>query len=453
MGPGPGARRASVAVAGCLLVAACSSASTPSSSSSAAASSSGPGGYYVYWDQNEEVDYLAMPSGQTGRLVPPWDANGQLCVVPDGSGRFTTGYNPTLPDQHNPGGVKPYMQPPVGEALWSRDGRFSGQTAAVPGPYQLPGQTRGGDVPPDAAAGDAYNNNGTYTGCAFDSRADLFATDLGTAQGAFPPPDDGRLVEWFAPAYTSACVLLGPTAGGVGPHHVDGTGGLRQPSLLSVDGNGDVLLPEAGTGRVLRVDHASLPAGPAQCGADGLAPPGSVHTSVFLDAHMSKLGFPLAIVRDPSCACWAADSVFGDPAIAWFDDQGRPLPDRGVVHGTPLGDPHGYSPFGLAFGPDGSLYFVDIHITCPNNQISNCGPTDYAGRLMRVTFSGGRPSTPVSVAGGFDFPINVTICVPAHQACPFPTGAITAPGSGPSENGAPATGPPTTAPATAEAVP
>ncbi len=70
--------------------------------------------YFVYWDQNEEQDALSMPSGRIAQLIPPWDPNGQMCIVPDGSGRFVVGYNPTLPSQHNPGGLKPYKQPPVG---------------------------------------------------------------------------------------------------------------------------------------------------------------------------------------------------------------------------------------------------------------------------------------------------------------------------------------------------
>jgi len=45
------------------------------------------------------------------------------------------------------------------------------------------------------------------------------------------------------------------------------------------------------------------------------------------------------------------------------------------------------------------------------------------------------------VAGGFDFPTSVTVCVPAQTRCPYPTGKIAAPLSGPSENPAPARGP------------
>ena len=80
----------------------------------------------------------------------------------------------------------------------------------------------------------AFNSASTYTGCVFDQHGNLFADDLGTAQGSFPPPDNGRLVEWFAPSFKDACVVTGPTAGGVGPHHVDGTGGLTQPGMLAL---------------------------------------------------------------------------------------------------------------------------------------------------------------------------------------------------------------------------
>src|SRR6516165_9365977 len=141
--------------------------------------------YNVYWDQNEEEDFLAVPSIRAGQLIPPWDPNGQLCVLPDRSGRFVVGYNPTLASQHNPGSLQPLKRPPVGEAIYDRHGDFTGQTLFVPGPFD------GGDIPPDLAGGGAYNNNGTMTGCAVDAAGNVFASDLGTAQGDFPPPDDG----------------------------------------------------------------------------------------------------------------------------------------------------------------------------------------------------------------------------------------------------------------------
>jgi hypothetical protein len=386
--------------------------------------------YDVYWDQNEEEDLLSMPSGHLGQLIPPWDPNGQLCIVPDGSGRFVVGYNPTLPSQHNPGSLKPYKQPPVGEALYDRDGTFTGRTLYVPGPYHLPGQTLGGDIPPDAGSG-AFNDNGTMTGCAFDHEANLFASDLGTAQGAFPPPDDGRIIEWFAPDYRTFCIVDGPTAGGDGPHHVDGTGGLRQPGDLAVDRNDDLMVPEAGAvdalglpaGRVLRFAHASLPHDARACGADGLYPRERLHVSVFVQGSLASLPFPSAIARDPVCHCWAVDTTFGDPAVRWFDDTGAPVAGHGTVPGETLAqigtDPNGYNPFGLAFAPDGTLYFVDIHITC-TGVLTNCGPADGAGRVMVVRVTNGVAATAVTVASGYSFPTSVTTCDPERQTCPRP---------------------------------
>src|SRR6516165_12275536 len=136
----------------------------------------GKPGYLVYWDQNEEVDFLSMPSGLQGQLLPAWDLNGQVCVLP--GGRFVGGYDPTLPGQHNLGGQKPYKQPPDGEELQDPNGAFSGQTLYVPGKYKMRGETIGSDSPPTADG--VYNNNQTYTGCAVDRHDNVFATDIAT---------------------------------------------------------------------------------------------------------------------------------------------------------------------------------------------------------------------------------------------------------------------------------
>jgi hypothetical protein len=339
-----------------------------------------------------------------------------------------TGYNPTLPGQHNPGSLKPVMQPPVGEAVWDRHGGFTGHTIYVPGPYHLPGQTVGGDIPPDPNG--TFNNNGTFIGCAFDHEGNLFATDLGTAQGQFPPPTSGRLIEWFGPTYSSYCIIDGPTAGGVGPHHVGGTGGLAQPGNLAVDGQDNVLLPEADphgafNGGVLRFDHSSFPTRAAACGADGVYPADQLRSSVFIQGSLSLLPFPQGIAFDPACNCWGVTTTIGDPAIAWFDGGGHQVTSMGVVPGesiTQVGEPNGYNPLGIAFAPDGTAYFVDIHIVC-SAPLTNCGPADNGGRIMRVTFTNGTPNVPVSVAGGYNFPTSVTVCVPGGGSggCPVAT--------------------------------
>lgn len=413
------------------------------STSGSPAAHPGHSRYLVYWDQNEEVDFLSMPAGRQGQLMPAWDLNGQVCVLP--GGRFVGGYDPTLPDQHNPGGTKPYKQPPDGEELNKPDGAFSGKTLYVPGPYKLPGQRIGSDSPPSANG--VFNNNQTYTGCAVDAHHNVFGADIASAQGAFPPPSDGRLVEWFAPKYTTYCIVYGPTAGGVGPHHTDGTGGLAQPGTMAVAPNGDLLVPNVGTSSVLRFAASSLPTSAAQC-PHGVYPRRRVHVSTFVGG----ISFPAGVAADPACGCFAVSSFIGNPGVVWVTADGKAEPGYGDVPGTPLADmgknPNQYNPFGLAFAPDGTLYFVDIHITC-SGPLQGCGPAAYGGRIMRVTVRKGHPSAPVTVAHGFDFPTSVTVCVPAHTKCPYPKGRIAAPRSGPGENPTPAVGPKSHKPATA----
>ena len=35
--------------------------------------------------------------------------------------------------------------------------------------------------------------------------------------------------------------------------------------------------------------------------------------------------------------------------------------------------PGQYNPFGMAFAPDGTLYFIDIHVVC-KALLTGCGP-------------------------------------------------------------------------------
>ncbi len=434
------------------LLGACSSGSSSSASSGTVTGSSVPlvkGGspghasYLVYWDQNEEEDFLSMPSGLQGQLVPPWDPNGQMCILPDG--RFVVGYDPTLPNQDNLGSAKPYKQPPDGEELDEPNGSFSGQTLYVPGPYKMSGETIGSDSRPTSNG--VFNNTQTYTGCVVDKAGNVIANDIATAQGAYPPPSSGRMVEWFAPNYTSYCIVYGPTTGGTGPHHTDGSGGLEQPGMMALADNGDVLVPNVGTSSVLRFAATSLPTSASEC-------PGGIYprSKLTITPFVSNLEFPAGIAKDPTCNCFAISTYIGDPAIRWVTASGQPDPARGTVPGTTIAElgknPNQYNPFGMAFAPDGTLYFIDIHITCTSG-LSGCGPASYGGRAMKVTFTNGKPSAPVTVHGGFDFPTSVTVCVPAVQTCPYPPGAIHPPLSGPAENPAPDAGPATNAPAKA----
>jgi len=420
---------------------------------------------YVYWDHTEEEDVYVNPTGTSWqRIIPPWDANGQLCVFPDGSGRFAVGYNPTGADQREvgPGRFKPRKSPPVGEAVYDKTGNFTGQTLYVPGPYAFPGQTPTGDTPPDSRG--SYNNDGTMTGCTFGSSGNFFAVDLATAQGNYPPDDDGRLIEWFAPDYTQVCIVYGPTRGG-GLHHVDGHGGLQQPGLMAHDDQGNiyVTVDEADSvtmqpkGKVLRFAESDLPANPAQCpGQNGnqtnyhVAAP-----TTFIDAATFGLPFPQGIARDPVCKCWAVDSVFlSATAVEWFDGNGLPVPPS--VHlpisalGGPLSNPE-VNPLGMAFDPQGDLFMMDLRLAVHAGSIASggfsVGPNDAAGRVLKFTFTGPVANVPTEIFTGGYYSLSVTTCVPSRQVCPFPATssattatATTQSGSAGSVQGLPNTG-------------
>ncbi len=412
-------------------------------------------GVFVYWDQNEEEDAIA-PGGHPVQLVAPWDPNGQMCIFPDSSsraGQFVTGYNPTLPSQHNLGGTLPYKNPPVGMAVWDRHGNFTGQTIYVPGPYALPGTDAhgdpllGGDIPPDEGStfctdgvttghcttdaeclpgshcSGTFNNNGSFTGCAFDSKGDLFAADIGQSQGSTPLPQ-GRIIEWFPPDYTSYCIIIGPTALGDGPHHVNGTGGLRNPGTMAVDPEDNLYVPETGASRVLRFDHSVLPNSAAECGADGLLSP-SANYSAFI----TGIGPVAGIALDPSCStdtqnCWAVSNILAGSGLGnfntiyWFvaaadDTSAMPFAGKGPV---PPGD---FTAFGLSVAPAGDVYFVSTGLTCTFNPI-NCDTVDDGGALYHVTFTNGVPSVPEKIASGLNFPVSATTCDASEHICPEP---------------------------------
>ncbi len=412
----------------------CSSAAAPASGGTASVASVAPkSGYLVYWDQDEEVDYYNSSDRSQGQVMAPYDLNGQVCVLNDGTGRFIGGSDPTNPSQHNPGGPPnhPFKQPPDSEMLNNVHGQFTGKTLYVPGPFRMaPGQP-GQDAPADSTG--VYNGQATYTGCAVDPQHNIFASDIGTAQGSFPIPTNGRLVEWFAPSYTTACILYGPDAGGVGPNHTDGSGGLSQPGMMTALPNGNILVPQAGSasggfpGNVLEFDHQSFPSSAAQC-PGGTYSRSAIRSSVFFQATTDPLPVPMGVALDPTCGCYAISSIFGggtdNAVIKWFTKDGTPV-DRPSITGESLAtfgsDPNGFNPFGMAFAPDGTLYFVDIHITC-QGTLTNCGPSDYQGRVMSVRFGPGRvPGAVTTVSGHFAFPTSVTICVPGRQVCPYPS--------------------------------
>jgi hypothetical protein len=228
-------------------------------------------------------------------------------------------------------------------------------------------------------------------------------------------------------------------------HHVDGTGGLRQPGTLAVDSQGNVLVPTLGVGsslhgEVVKFAGTSLPSSAAQCPGPSNMPINSPQPTVFIDSTANNQGSPQGIAHDPTCVghtgCWAVSSVLQGNAVSWYNDDGnadvaRPsVGPGGVPQAEAQTGPGGYSPQGLAFTPDGTLYIADIHISCVSSgggepASGGCGPVTNQGQILKFTFGpGSTPSAPVKVNTEADnFPVSVTACTPtATTVCPTPAG-------------------------------
>ena len=292
----------------------------------------GKAAYLVYWDQNEEVDFLSMPSGDPGPAAArlgPQRAGVRACPTVASSG----GYDPTLPGQHNLGSAKPYKQPADGEELDDPNGSFSGQTLYVPGPLQ-DARARPSAATRRPTADGVFNNNQTYTGCAVDKAGNVFGNDIATAQGRLPAAEQRASGGVVRAQYTTYCIVYGPTAGGVGPHHTDGTGGLAQPGMMALADNGDLLVPNVGTSSVLRFAASSLPTA-ARTARAGIYPrEQGAHVGVREERRPSRPGWPRTrrVTASPSAATSAI------PAIRWVTNDGQPEPGRGTVPGTTIAE-------------------------------------------------------------------------------------------------------------------
>jgi hypothetical protein len=162
-------------------------------------------------------------------------------------------------------------------------------------------------------------------------------------------------------------------------------------------------------------------------------PTTAVQPLTFIAASTNNQASPQGIARDPTCVggtgCWAVSSVLQGNAVSWYNDDGSPDVTRPSVGpgGAPQAQaqtgPGGYSPDGLAFTPDGTLYVADIHISCASS--GGCGPVNNEGQILEFTFGpGSTPSAPVKVNTEADnFPVSVTACTPTPtNVCPAPAG-------------------------------
>ena len=121
---------------------------------------------------------------------------------------------------------------------------------------------------------------------------------------------------------------------------------------------------------------------------------------------------PVAVMGSPDGTFFVSGVITG--VIAEYDADGAFM--RTVLE-PPAGEQLGaepYStgtPFGLGFGPDGSLYYADLGIVIGDG----IGPGPETGTVRRIRFTDGEPDAPETLDEGLDYPDGIGIYVPSDS--------------------------------------
>ncbi|HET6835261.1 MAG TPA: hypothetical protein VFH30_15455 [Acidimicrobiales bacterium] len=305
------------------------------------------------------------------------DINGQVCMVPDGSGRqlFVAGEDTGQPERTPGWGIFELEGGTVGDLEAREVGRL------VP-TYQTEGPEN--------------------YGCGVLSDGRIVTTDIGN-QVTGPPT--GQLIVWFPPfdtdevPYCKIDVAL-PTPGGI--HVVDDVvylAAARPPGNGIVRYDGPFPTSADAAGGCGRVDGTGAP----------LADEADKGPFIPADEHVAT---PNAVVGAPGGGFYVSSAFTG--VLAEYDDSGHFV--RTLVT-PPPGEQLGAEPYstgapiGMGVDPTtGSLYWADLAIGITDS----IGPIDGAGTVRRITFDAdGNPRPPETLDEGLDFPDGIGIYVPA----------------------------------------
>jgi hypothetical protein len=300
------------------------------------------------------------------------DVNGQVCFVPDGSGRFIAGEDTDQP------------QSPQGWGFFQLHGDTVGTLSAT----QI-----GKLVPTYQDALDVADNYG----CAFFPDGRLVLTDIGRSSSG---PATGQLVMWFppfdvpSPRYCKIDLAIG-TAGGI---YIDREQRIYVASARVQPGiyryTGPFPTSDDAAGGCGRIDNTGAPLADALRRERFILPDGFART-------------PNAIVQS-AAGTFYVSSVFNG-VIAEYDAGGRlvrPIlrPPLGTLSPFPTG-----TPFGLALGADGTLYYADLGLVFTLEEI---GPGRDLGNVRRIRFVNGEPQPPELIDRGLNFPDGLGLWLP-----------------------------------------
>jgi hypothetical protein len=302
------------------------------------------------------------------------DINGQVCMLPGGSGLFVAGEDTGQPERTPGWGIFQLEGGIVGDLEAREVGRL------VP-TYQTEGPEN--------------------YGCGVLSDGRILTTDIGN-QVTGPPT--GQLIVWFPPfdtdevPYCKIDVAL-PTPGGI--HVVDDVvylAAARAPGNGIVRYDGPFPTSADASGGCGRVDGTGAPL------AD------QAHKGPFIPAD-EHVATPNAVVGAPGGGFYVSSAFTG--VLAEYDDSGRFV--RTLV-APPAGEQLGAQPYstgapiGMGVDPTtGTVYWADLAIGITDS----IGPIDGAGTVRRITFDADGDPRPVETLDeGLDFPDGIGIYVP-----------------------------------------
>lgn len=302
------------------------------------------------------------------------DINGQVCFLPDASGRFIAGEDTNQPN------------PPPGWGLFQLRGRRVGELSATQVTRYVPTYQPSSDTP------DNY-------GCGFLRDGRLLTTDIGNKADG---PPNGQLIIWFPPLdatnprYCKIDITIG-TAGGILVDSND------RVFVTSARGEAGVYLYEGPF-----PTSADAAGGCGDRDATGAPLATSVHKRLFIraDGHIRT---PNAIARTPWNTYLVTSVLNG--VIAEYDAEGRFV--RRIlqpVSGERLPFPATGTPLGIAVDSRGSVYYADLGLVQEGLDI---GPGRNLGAVRRIRFDQNRaPSPPETLDRNLNFPDGVGVWEP-----------------------------------------
>ncbi len=302
------------------------------------------------------------------------DINGQVCFLPDGSGRFIAGEDTNQPN------------PPPGWGLFQLRGRRVGELSATQITRYVPTYQPSRDTP------DNY-------GCGFLRDGRLLTSDIGNKADG---PVNGQLIVWFPPldAPTVRYCKIDITVGTAGGIFVDAN---DRVFLASARGAPGVYLYEGPF-----PTSADAAGGCGERDSTGAPLASAMRKRLFIPAD-SHIRTPNAIAATPRGTFLVTSVLNG--VIAEYDAEGRFL--RRIlqpVSGERLPFPSTGTPLGIAVDSFGSVYYADLGLVQEGLDI---GPGRNQGTARRIRFaSDGSPLPPEILDRNLNFPDGVGVWEP-----------------------------------------